>query len=223
MVSVVIPCFNGWGMTHSLLMDIYKQFPSDTEVIVVDDCSTQEDVQKGLGWWKESMLKDRLRIFRNEVNSGFLRSSNFGASKASNDVVALISNDVKINEKVVPDVLDALKSDIPTLVGNRLLDYDTGWNKFGEVIFPYLEGWFLAFRKEEWTEFGGFDERFRPFDFEDVDISTTYLHNNGKLVCIDADMVHLGAQTYKYSPEREAQTKINQEKFKRKWTHFTKN
>jgi GT2 family glycosyltransferase len=105
-----------------------------------------------------------------------------------------------------------------TLVGNRLLDFDTGWNTIEKVVYPYLEGYFLAFKKSEWTTVGGFDERFMPFDFEDVDISTTYVAGGGKLVFLDAEMLHLGAQSYKYSPEREAQTKANQEKFRQKWT-----
>jgi GT2 family glycosyltransferase len=87
----------------------------------------------------------------------------------------------------------------------------------GKKIFPYLEGWFLAFKKEEWSQFGGFDTRYTFADCEDLDISTTYLHNGGKLILLDTEMLHLGAQTYKYSLDREAQTKINQEKFRQKW------
>jgi hypothetical protein len=140
-------------------------------------------------------------------------------TKASGDIVKLISNDVRISDYMVLNkVVCALnKAAVPTLVGNRLLDVDTGWNTFDGVTYPYLEGWFLAFKKSEWMSLGGFDERYIPFDFEDIDISTTYLSNGGKLVNIDADMQHLGAQTYRYSMERERQTKKNQKKFQEKW------
>lgn len=216
-VSIVIPAYNGWTMTHSLLLDLYKHTSKDTEIIVVDDCSTDKEVSDGLAWWKGGMLSGRLRVFVNEVNSGFLRTCNFGVSKATGDIVILISNDVKISGDIEKSVLGSFDSESPTLVGARLLDIDTGWNTFNGVTYPYLEGWFLAFRKEEWLKFGGFDERYRPYDFEDVDISTTYKHFGGNLVWVDLPAFHLGAQTYKYSLEREAQTKRNQLKFKEKW------
>ena len=75
----------------------------------------------------------------------------------------------------------------------------------------------MVFRKSEWEKFGGFDERYVPFDFEDVDISTTFIHNGGKLVKLGIEAAHVGGQTYKYSLERQRQTKTNQRKFEDKW------
>lgn len=220
MYSIVIPCYNGWIFTHQLLLDIYRRFDHHVEVIVVDDCSTDDEVSNGLTWWKTGLMEGRLRVFVNGQNSGFLRTANFGISKASGEIVMLISNDVRIYgrdiEQKISDIFE--HTEVPTLVGNRLLDWNTGWNTFNNKIYPYLEGWFLAFKKDEWTKFGWFDSRYAPFDFEDIDISTTYLANGGKLVNLGADMEHLGAKTYKYSPEREEQTKRNQEKFRLKWT-----
>jgi GT2 family glycosyltransferase len=217
--SVVVPSYNHWKLTHSLLFDIYNNIPQDVEVIVVDDCSTDTEVMSGLNWWQTGMMKDRLRVIRNEKNVGFLRTANFGVSKATGDVVMLISNDVSIADKTVVTKLEEIlkKAEVPTLVGNRLLDYDTGWNTIDGKFYPYLEGWFLAFKAKEWGEFGGFDTRYTTCDCEDLDISTTYISKGGKLVNLGADMTHLGAQTIKYSPEREANTKINQERWREKW------
>lgn len=217
-VSAVIPCYNNYHLTHSVLMDVYKQFPQDTEVIVVDDCSTEEKTKEGLIWWKKNMFVDRMEIHVNEENRGFLRTANYGVSQTHNEIVCLISNDVQIKSNPCPEITQIFDSGSkPVLAGKTLYNYNTGWNTFGDVIFPYLDGSFLAFRKKEWDEFGGFDERYMPFDFEDVDISSAYLRAGGKLVSLGADIIHLGAQTNQYSPEREAQTKRNQEKFKNKW------
>jgi GT2 family glycosyltransferase len=218
-ISVVIPAYNNWKHTHPLLFDIYNNFPQDTEIIVADDCSTDEEVMTGLNWWQTGLLKDRLRVIRNEKNVGFLRNSNFAVSKATNEIVVLISNDVKISDKTIANKLEEIfkQSEGFTLVGNRLLDFDTGWNTIEKVVYPYLEGYFLAFKKSEWLQVGGFDERFTNCDCEDLDLSTTYLAGGGKLVFLDAEMVHLGAQSYRYSPEREANTKANQERWREKW------
>ena len=218
-ISIVIPIYNGWKHTHPLLFDIYNNFPQDTEIIVADDCSTDEEVMTGLNWWQTGLLKDRLRVIRNEKNVGFLRNSNFAVSKASNEIVALISNDVRISDKTIAPKLKEIfsKAEVPTLVGNRLLDWDTGWNTIDSVVHNYLEGWFLVFRKTDWTDWGGFDTRYTTCDFEDVDLSTTVLSKGGRLVVLGAEMVHMGAQSYKYSPEREANTKENQERWRNKW------
>lgn len=219
MLSIVIPVYNNWEMTHQLLFDIYKNLPQDVEVVVVDDNSPKPDVISGLEWWQKSMMSGRLKIYSNEENLGFLRSSNFGVKKSTKNIVVLMNNDVRINdrnfcEKII-SVIDSGSN--PTLAGVDVYTHDTGWNKFGDKVFSYVGGWLLGFRKLDWEKFGGFDERYIPYDFEDVDISTTYLHNGGQLVSVNLDVVHLGGQSYKYSPEREKQTKINQKKFEDKW------
>ena len=217
-ISVVIPVHNNWNLTHSLLLDIYRHLPQDTEVIVVDDCSTDEAVGSGLSWWGRTILSGRLTICTNPENVGFLTSCNLGVSNADTDVVILMNNDIKLkDDHIVEKVRSALRSTHPTLVGARMLVHDTGWNTFGGKIFPYLEGWFLAFHKKDWDNFGGFDTRYIPYDYEDVDLSTTYLHSGGEIVPINVDIVHLGGQSIKFSPERAAQTEKNKEKFRLKW------
>jgi len=219
MPSVVIPVYNNWAGCHTLLYDIYRNLPDDTEVILVDDCSPDKQVSDGMAWWKNnSMFEGRIRTFRNDKNYGFLRTANFGISKASSELVMLISTDVRVEDsKLVEKCVVELASSSPVLVGAKYYETSTGWNDFGGKIFPYLEGWFLAFRKTTWTKFGLFDELYAPADFEDVDASTKYLAEGGKLVCIDAELTHIGAQSYKYSPEREARTTINKIKFEEKW------
>ena len=189
------------------------------EVIVVDDCSTDEEVLSGLNWWQTELLVDRLRVIRNEKNVGFLRTANFGVSKATGDVIMLISNDVRIDDKTIIPKLEEIfnKAEVPTLVGNRLLDYDTGWNTIDGKVYPYLEGWFLCFKKSDWEDWGGFDTRYTTCDCEDLDLSTKVLSTGGKLVVLEAEMTHMGAQSYKYSPEREANTIANQERWRNKW------
>lgn len=216
--SIVIPTYKHWELCHSLLYDIYNKFPNSTEVIVVDDYSQDAETSGGLSWWKENALKDRLQVFTNTTNLGFLKSSNLGVSKASGDVVILISTDVTIIDYKVIEKVYARLEDTPTLVGVRLLDYDTGWNKIGDKIYPYLEGWFLAFRKKDWDKFGGFDETFAPNDFEDVDLATTYLANGGKLAIIDTHITHLGGQSIGFTDARMMLTETNKLKFKNKWT-----
>lgn len=217
--SIVIPSYDHWDLTHSLLFDIYNNFPQDVEILVVDDCSPDAEVLKGLAWWTEGMLKGRLHVLINKENVGFLRTANFGVSKATGEIIMLISNDVRIADKQIVPRLEWIfgSASVPTLVGSRVLDYDTGWNTIDNVVYPYCEGWFLAFKKTDWDTFGGFDTRYTIGDCEDLDISTEYRKGGGQLILLENEMIHLGAQTYKYSPEREANTRANQERWRNKW------
>lgn len=218
MASIVIPAYNNYHLLHGLLFDLYKTTPQGTEIVVVDDCSPDEQLTSGLEWWNSTMLAGRLKVIRNETNQGFLLTSNIGVDRATNEVVVLISTDVKVRDRsMISSISMALDEDVPVLVGARLYGASTGWNEFDGTVFPYLEGWLLGFKKSQWKSFGGFDTRYAPNDFEDVDISTTYIRNGGKLVGVSLDVEHIGAQSIGYSPEREAVTKTNREKFREKW------
>ena len=70
-VSVVIPCFNKWYLTHQLLFDLYKNCSLIEEVIVVDNGSTEKEVKDGLAWWATNHMLPIETITLKE-NVGFL-------------------------------------------------------------------------------------------------------------------------------------------------------
>lgn len=213
--SIIIPAYNHYDLLHVLLFEIYRRCKSVDEVVVVNDASTDDSVIKGLAWWKESKLIP-IRELRSSTNRGFLLSANSGLKKATGDIKILLSTDVKIYDDVSVLVTDKLKDNPKRLVGGIIHSHDTGWNRFGKTIFPYVEGWLLATTADGWEELGYLDTRYVPNDFEDVDLSTTALSLGYELEIIPS-VVHIGGQSIGYSPEREALTKINQEKFKNKW------
>lgn len=188
------------------------------EVIIVNDGCTEKESFEGLEWWKvQGMLP--VKELRLEDNVGFLLASNTGMKSAAGDIICLISNDVRIKGDIVKHIDYIIHGQAKSLIGGRFLDFDTGWNTFGNVTFPYCEGWLLAATKLGWEDLGYFDERYVPNDFEDVDISVTASSKKGYylLSLPEKDTQHTGAQSIKYSPEREALTKRNREKFRKKW------
>lgn len=223
---IIIPHYNRWDLSHARLWQLYKTNKEEiTEVLVVDDCSVDDMTEGGLRWWKEVGVKTgfKVRSISPETNLHFLRASNFGLSdifqKANpEDVVILLSNDVLVRNGFVRQVTEIL-SQPKKLVGGILLNHDTGWNKFGDKIFPYLEGWLLAATVEGWKELGGgFDIRYKFSDFEDVDLSTTALSLGYELVPLNnPGLQHLGGQSIGYNPEREQNTKMNMKLFEEKW------
>ena len=223
---IIIPHYNHWDLTHARLWQLYKSDKDNiVEVLVVDDCSTDDMTEGGLRWWADAAAKTnfKVRSISPDTNQHFLRASNFGISdvlrKANpEDVIILLSNDVLVRTGFVRQVTEIL-SQPKKLVGGILLNKDTGWNKFGNKIFPYLEGWLLAATVEGWKELGGgFDTRYQFSDFEDVDLSTTALSLGYELVPLNhPGLQHLGGQSIGYNPEREERTKANRERFEKKW------
>ena len=186
-------------------------------MLVYDNGSEDTEVITGLDWWKKSGLLP-LRIVRTNKNRGFVGGCNSAISKVKEPAFVLLSNDIRIQEDIIPPIISLLKENPRNIVGGTLLDRDTGWNKFGDVVYPYLEGWMLAMLKSTWEDIGGFDKRYAPSDFEDVDFSTAALAKKYKLVALNSAKVrHIGGQTYQYDSERSERTERNRERFKEKW------
>jgi GT2 family glycosyltransferase len=214
-VSIVIPYHDGWALTHQLLLDLYKQDRDNiNEVMLVDDASDDGSIS-GATWWKKLLP---VRVFRFEENMGFLRSANKGLKKATGDIKILISNDVRVYQPFIQQIITLLEENPTQLIGNYFHATDTGWNKFADRLFPYMAGYLLASTSDGWDDLEYFDELYVPSDMEDIDLSTTAIKLGYKLTSLNlSSITHIGGQTIKYGVEREKITNVNKEKFKNKW------
>lgn len=207
------------SLLHQVLFDLYKHCRDDIdEIIVVDDYSQDEDLYK---YYVDGMMIGMLpvTVIKKEQNDGFLKTCNLGVREAMGDIVVVLSNDVRVLDNVAKQVKRVLEDNNRILIGNRHINYDSGWNTFDGKTYNYLEGWFLACTKDGWNELGGFDEQYGSSDFEDVDLSTTAVSKGFVLLSLDNSKImhNHPASSYGYNPEREARTKENREKFKKKW------
>lgn len=205
MISIVIPHFDKTELTNQLVLSLRKYCGRKIDILVIDDGS------------KEEYRNKDCTIGRVNDNMGFLYASRTGLSIVRGDIKILINNDVEITGNFIPLVEKQIKSSPLSLVGNELIDWDSGWNTFNGKVFPYLAGYFLAASKEIWDDIS-FDSRFAPNDFEDVDLSTQAYSLGYPVVALNSPFIkHVGAGTLGYSPEREKLTRRNQEKFFKKW------
>lgn len=223
-VSIIIPHFEHWDLTHALMADIYyKERENISEIVLVNNGGTSQEVLMGQEYWRnmyETLSPGAyVRIINLPSNRGFLLAANLGLIEAQGMLKILISNDVRIKGTFVQEIRDILfPAKDRKLVGQKLYMTDTGWNNFDGKIYQYLEGFFLAASVGAWEHLGYFDTRYVPSDYEDIDLSTTALKLNYSLVPLNFPHIeHLGARTYGYNPEREAITKANREKFRAKW------
>jgi len=222
--KIVIPIYKNWGLCQSLLNDLRKNEKGNIgEIYVVDDCSNDAEVDGGLDFWTQVNLIP-VTVLRNEENLGFTLSSirglHYACSRSKDDdVVYLISSDVRINSKFL-DASSQIAISQKALVGHRLLSGNTGWNSFDGKVYPYLEGYFLACTAKGWMDLEYFDPSYAPHDFEDVDLSTKAVSLGYKLIPLNNPMIsHLGGRSIGFGQERETVTDRNREYFRKKWVN----
>lgn len=216
--SIITPIWNKSEVTHHFLYHnwrVYQTIP-EVEFIVIDNGS-QDNTPSILVHWKKTM-GDRLVIHTNPENRGFGPANNQGAELARGDILIFLSNDVIAMSDYVSIIKQELEC-IPTdLLGAQLLAYDTGWNKFGDEIVPYLAGWCVACTKSTWKQLGGFDERYVPCDYEDLDLSLTAKQEGIPIRQVHLPLEHaFGQSAAQLEGGREAITLKNRELFKEKW------
>src|ERR1700758_1025240 len=87
-VTVLIPAHNAERTIERALASALRQNYPDMEVIVVDDCSTDDT-----GVHVEGMAHRNLRLIRLEKNRGVSGALNAGIEQARNDYIAFLDAD----------------------------------------------------------------------------------------------------------------------------------
>lgn len=90
LVSVIIPVFNSEKFLHETILSVEKQTYKNIEIIIVDDCSTDNSV-KIIRELNEKY--GNIRLFINEKNSGAGVSRNVAISKAKGQYIAFLDSD----------------------------------------------------------------------------------------------------------------------------------
>ncbi len=190
-ISIIIPVFNQLQFTLACLASIQEHHDEVSfEIIVVDDSSADGS--------RETLSRiPGLVYLRNEKNSGFIASCNYGATKARGSYLLFLNNDTI----VTPGWLSALREtfDLESnvgLVGSKLIFADgrlqeaggiiwrdgSGWNrgKFDDAGKPeynylcevdYCSAACLMVPKSLFESVGGFDSSYVPAYYEDTDLA----------------------------------------------------
>lgn len=241
-VTIVIPVYNQWWFTYRCLRAIQRSNNEcHFEVIVVDDCSTDQT---------EEALKNirGIRVLRNSCNLGYLESTNLGASLASptSDYIVLLNNDTEPIGNWLDELLKIFSQENDVAIvgstlffpngilqesGGQIFNTANGWN-IGRG-FSHFSGMFKSLRevdycsaasvmveKKFWLQVGGFDSLFKPAYYEDTDLAMNARNFGLKVFISPRSWVihHEGAShgTALSSGTKKYQV-TNQIKFAKKW------
>ncbi len=216
-VSLVITVFNHWDTTRRCLDSIYRCAEGSAlraEVILSDNCSEDQTPE---AWRAYQGRKWPIRYFRNAGNLGYLRNANAGAGRAVGKYLCLMNNDVIVRKnwldalagtlRSAPDV--GLAAPMYVIPAGRVLECGAAVRSDGTILMighdcaeddprlgfvreaDYASAACAVTPRALFAELGGYDERYVPAYYEDVDYCFR-LQERGYRVVVnpEAQVVH---------------------------------
>lgn len=148
-ISVCMACYNGALYIEEQIATILPQIGKEDELIIIDDCSTDET-----GKIVSGMQDDRIRYMRNSSNLGVNRSFEKAIGMAKNEYIFMADQDDLWTEGRVTRMLEELQKGKLLVSGNSVAidasgektDYDLGAlyeadsEKYGKNILRIFTG-----------------------------------------------------------------------------------
>jgi len=194
-VSILVPSFNGKQLLGENLPSVItaaKNYKGAYEIVIIDDGGT-EDTE---GFIKSNFAE--IKTVRLKNTCGYAAACNYGASRCSGDILIFLNNDVKVEPDFIEPLVKHFEDEPVFSVGAKSIiakggyineAISRGYFKNGVLIFEYpgknrdvgfsdrpcpilhVCGVAFACRRDRFLKLGGFDTIFKPFYWEDVDLS----------------------------------------------------
>ncbi|RJP23596.1 MAG: glycosyltransferase [Deltaproteobacteria bacterium] len=98
LISVVITTYNGSKYIESAIQSVLNQTYKSVEIIVVDDCSTDDTTRILFEY------KDKIKVIRHEINRGAAEGRNTGIDQCRGRFIAFLDED----DKWIPEKLEVV-------------------------------------------------------------------------------------------------------------------
>jgi GT2 family glycosyltransferase len=220
-VEIILPVFNAAIDLRRCLDALLDRLPQDATVQVVDDASTEPDIHTLLRTHALCGI-DRVRLFRNVRNLGFVRSVNAAMSRTTADVV-LLNSDTIVTHGWLERILACAHSDpaiatITPFSNNAEIcslpefcranpapsDPETFARaavRAGPPVYPDLPtgvGFCMFIRRKAWESVGEFDAVSfgRGYGEENDWCFRAMARGWRNVLCDDAYVVHVGGKSF---------------------------
>jgi glycosyltransferase involved in cell wall biosynthesis len=133
LVSVIIPVFNVSPFVQESVLSICNQSYRNLEIVIVDDCSTDET----FAICKELAINDaRIKVHRNQVNSGISHSLSVAFKLSTGAFIARHDgDDISFPERIEKQ-LDSLVENDLDLIGLQVQMVDEDLNHIKQIHYP---------------------------------------------------------------------------------------
>ena len=217
--SVIIPTYNGKDLLEKHLPAVLKMMEPKDELLIIDDASS-DDTEEWFREWKQTLFQKEetsipsIRYIQNITNLRFAATVNKAVYQVTHDYFLLLNNDVAPSKKLLDTVWSfrqqqhepenifaigckEIEGDDENVIGGRnLLWFERGM--FIHSRHPEMEsgetawasGGSSVFDTKKWLEIGGFDRRFYPAYWEDIDLSVRAKKEDWKVLFCKEALVH---------------------------------
>lgn len=179
MISIVIPTYNASRFIPDLLGSIFKQAVDDMEVIIVDDCSTDNTV--------ELVKQHNVRLIEMEKNGGPAKARNKGVREAKGDIIFFLDSDVVVLNGTLKAVKEYFQKNPSAKCVIGICDtksLNTGFVPNYMAMFEYIHligtpgnkvSVFAprcgAMKRDFFINIGGYNESYKGADVEDFELA----------------------------------------------------
>ncbi len=206
-LAVILVTYNSRSIIGHCLESIVNQTGDETEIIVVDNDSSDETCS----WIRENYPK--VRVLAQSQNFGYGFAANLGVRKSRAEVVMVSNPDVRFTEGSIRLLLDAVESSRDSFVTPKLTLPNGNINACGNTIHtsgivscqyfgeppsryrntfavPLLSGAVIVATRDVWIKTGGFDPEIFMY-MEDAELSLRARLMGMALYCVaDAVVIH---------------------------------
>lgn len=158
-VSIVILNWNGWQDTLECFESLKKITYPNYEVVIVDNNSTNESVEKIKNWISDKKSATAYKLLINGCNAGFAGGNNQGikyAIKNKSDYILLLNNDTIVEFGFLEKLVEIGESDQKNgIIGPKIYyenDKKRIWFGGGKINWLKTQGIHLDLNKEDIDE-----------------------------------------------------------------------
>ena len=112
MISIIIPNYNNGIFLKNTITKILENTYDNIEIIIVDDKSTDNSIEI-----IENFKNDKIKIYKNNVNSGTYYSRNRGILKSKGEYILNIDGDDYIDKTYIENMINGLKNNNSNIWG----------------------------------------------------------------------------------------------------------
>ena len=124
LVSIIIPIYNSEKFISRCLDSIITQTYSHFELILIDDCSSDNSASICDTYQKKDK---RIKLIKKKQNEGVTITRNIGLDNAQGDYILFIDNDDYIDQNYISTFIDSINT-------------NTGYDLYTQNIFFHYEG-----------------------------------------------------------------------------------
>ncbi len=178
-ISFYIPAFNSENTIVASIKSIYEQTILPDEVIVVDDCSSDNT---------NNLIKTNfpeIKLIENKKNMGLGYSRNTAIKNCENELIASIDSDVELNKNWIENLLNEFENKNNVMCGGKMTEkfirnkvnkwrskyYSQNWGQKKIVNPAFLFGCNTIILKSKWKSVHGYDDKLFT-NGEDIDFSS---------------------------------------------------